>query len=69
MLESRNRHVEDDFRETIIKRLQKRKLNVTGAESGEKALEILDKLLFDVVILDVKMPGMDGVETLKEMKR
>jgi len=60
---------EDDFRETFIKRLQKRKLNVTGAESGEKALEILDKLIFDVVILDVKMPGMDGVETLQEMKR
>ena len=60
---------EDDFRETIIKRLQKRELNVTGAESGEKALEILEKFLFDVVILDVKMPGMDGVETLQEMKK
>ncbi len=60
---------EDDFREIFIKRLKKRELNVTGAESGEKALQILDKQLFDVVILDVKMPGMDGVETLKEMKR
>jgi DNA-binding NtrC family response regulator len=60
---------EDDFREIFIKRLKKRELNVTGAESGEKALQILDKQLFDVVILDVKMPGMDGVETLQEMKR
>ena len=60
---------EDDFREIFIKRLKKRELNVTGAESGEKALQILDKQLFDVVILDVKMPGMDGVETLREMKR
>ena len=60
---------EDNFRETFIKRLTKRELNVTGAESGEKALQILDKQLFDVVILDVKMPGMDGVETLREMKR
>ncbi|MEA1883584.1 MAG: response regulator [Thermotogota bacterium] len=60
---------EDDFREIFIKRLKKREFNVTGAESGEKALQILDKQLFDVVILDVKMPGMDGVETLKEMKR
>ena len=60
---------EDDFRETFIERLQMRELNVTGAESGEKALEILDNFLFDVVILDVKMPGMDGVETLKEMKK
>ncbi|RZB34267.1 MAG: hypothetical protein SRB1_00035 [Desulfobacteraceae bacterium Eth-SRB1] len=60
---------EDDFRETFIKRLQKRELNVTGAESGEKALEILDDFIFDVVILDVKMPGLDGVETLQEMKK
>jgi DNA-binding NtrC family response regulator len=60
---------EDDFRETFIKRLKKRELDVTGAESGEKALEILNNLLFDVVILDVKMPGLDGVETLQEMKK
>ena len=60
---------ENDFRETFIKRLQKRELDVTGAESGEKALEILDNQLFDVVILDVKMPGMGGVKTLREMKR
>ena len=60
---------EDDFRETFIKRLQKREHDVTGAESGEKALEILDNQLFDVVILDVKMPGMGGIKTLQEMKR
>ncbi len=60
---------EDDFRETFLKRLQKRNLDVSGAESGEKALELLDEKPFDVVILDVKMPGMDGVETLREMKR
>lgn len=60
---------EDDFRETFVKRLQKRNLDVIGVESGEKALELLNNHLFDVVILDVKMPGMDGVETLREMKR
>lgn len=60
---------EDDFRETLVNRLEKRNLSVTGAESGEKAMEILDEKLFDVVILDVKMPGMDGIETLREMKR
>jgi len=41
---------------------------VTGVESGERALELLEGQRFDVVILDVKMPGMDGVETLREMK-
>ena len=59
---------EDDFRETFVKRLGKRDLDVTAVESGEKALALLDKQLFDVVILDVKMPGMDGVEALREMK-
>lgn len=60
---------EDDFRETLIKRLQKRHLNVFGAESGLKALELMNKLVFDVVVLDVKMPGLDGLDTLREMKK
>ncbi len=60
---------EEDFRDTFIKRLRKRNLDVTGVESGEKALELIDNELFDVAILDVKMPGMGGVETLREMKK
>jgi len=60
---------EEDFRETLMNRLQKRNLEVEGAASGEKAIEIIHKKKFDVVILDVKMPGMDGVETLREMKK
>lgn len=59
---------EDDFRETLVNRLQKRNLDVTGAESGEKALELIAKYLYDVIILDVKMPGIDGIETLREIK-
>jgi two-component system, OmpR family, response regulator len=60
---------EDDFRETLVKRLHKRHLNVFGAESGQKALDLMNKLIFDVVVLDVKMPGLDGIETLREMKK
>jgi DNA-binding NtrC family response regulator len=60
---------EQDFLETIIKRLQARNINVKGAESGTKALELMAQQDFDVVILDVKMPGMDGIETLREMKK
>ncbi len=60
---------EVDFRDTVVKRLRMRKLDVTGVESGEKAVELLDEHNFDVVILDVKMPGMDGIDTLREMKR
>ena len=59
---------EDDFREAIIKRLRARKVDVEGADSGANALEMLAHQDFDVVILDVKMPGMDGIETLREIK-
>ena len=60
---------EEDFRETIVKRLQKRKMTAQGAESGEKALDLIDAQPFDVVVLDVKMPGLDGIETLREIKK
>jgi DNA-binding response OmpR family regulator len=60
---------EQDFLETIVKRLKKRNIDVTGVESGVKALEIVDKQDFDVVILDVKMPALDGIETLRELKK
>ncbi|MCD6296491.1 MAG: response regulator [Deltaproteobacteria bacterium] len=61
---------EEDFLETIVKRLNKRSIDTTGAKSGEEALELMKEKLFDVVILDVKMPGgMDGIEALKEMKK
>lgn len=59
---------EDDFREAIIKRLRARKVDIEGANSGPKALEMLGAQEFDVVVLDVKMPGMDGIETLREIK-
>jgi two-component system OmpR family response regulator len=58
-----------DFLETIVKRLKRRQVDATGIDSGIKALELLEKEHFDVVILDVRMPGLDGIETLKEMKK
>jgi len=61
---------EEDFLETIIKRLNKRQVDASGARSGEEALELLKEKTFDVVILDVKMPGgMDGIEALREIKK
>jgi two-component system, OmpR family, response regulator len=60
---------EADFLETILKRLKARKIEVSGVESGYKALDFLDDRDVDVIILDVKMPGMDGIETLREIKK
>lgn len=59
---------EDDFRETIVKRLKSRKIIAEGAEDGKKALEMINGSVFDVIVLDVKMPGMDGIETLRHIK-
>ena len=61
---------EVDFLETLVKRLQKRNIDTSGVTSGEKALQALEERRFDVVILDIKMPGgIDGIETLREIKR
>ncbi len=58
------------FVETMHKRLAKRKLEVTDAFDGQEALNQLNlNKNIEVVILDVKMPGMDGIETLREMKQ
>ena len=60
---------EDDFRRTVAKRLMKRGIDVKQAASGEECLEILKNDPVDVVVLDVKMPGMDGIETLHRIKK
>jgi two-component system, OmpR family, response regulator len=60
---------EEDFLETIVKRLKARAVEAEGVESGEKALQFLEGRDVDVVVLDVRMPGMDGIETLKEIKK
>lgn len=60
---------ETEFLETLVKRLKKRKLDVTSAESGKEALRVLQETEIDVVVLDVRMPDMDGLETLREIKK
>jgi len=61
---------EGDFLETLMNRLRKRNIGTIGCASGEEAVRLAKENPFDVVILDIKMPGgMDGIETLREIKR
>lgn len=60
---------EERFLQTTGKMIRKKGYDVITAASGEECLEKLAQELVHVVILDVKMPGMDGVETLKRIKQ
>ncbi len=60
---------EEMFLEFLSRRLISYQYDVTICLSGENALEMTIEHDFDVVILDVLMPGMDGIETLGEIKK
>ena len=59
---------ETEFLEVMSERLASRGIDVTTSTSAENAIERLGKEPFDAVILDLQMPGMDGLEALKHMK-
>ena len=59
---------EKDFVEMFSLRLTRQGEKVSVAYSGQEALDLLEKTKIDVVILDIRMPGMDGIETLKRIK-
>ena len=60
---------EQEFVEVLAERLEVRDIVVTKAFSGDEALARIKEKPVDVVILDVAMPGKDGVATLKEIKQ
>lgn len=60
---------EERFRMTLAKMLRFQGLTVSEAATGEAALAELRSRPFDVVVLDIRMPGMSGMEALKEIKR
>jgi signal transduction histidine kinase len=58
------------FRESLLALLDTGDLEVVGeARSGEEALSIVETLSPDVVLMDVRMPGIDGIETTRRLKR
>ncbi|MFN3466800.1 MAG: sigma-54-dependent transcriptional regulator [Candidatus Brocadiales bacterium] len=63
--------VEDEpkYREMMKRELSRMGHTVVGAESGEQALEELSQRDFDVAVLDLRLPGINGIETLQRIKQ
>ncbi len=59
---------EKDFIEILSQRLETRGLKVIAVTSGEEALAMTDDQNFDVAVVDIAMPGINGIETLKQIK-
>ncbi|MCK4802044.1 response regulator, partial [bacterium] len=59
---------EIDLLETLGDIFESKGYNVTMVEDGNKALELLRKKYFDIILMDLKMPGISGVESFKEVK-
>jgi len=59
---------EERFLESIKKRLEVRDFNVVTVNRGDKAVEAARKYPIDVALVDLKMPGMDGEQTLEALK-
>jgi len=60
---------EEEFTSTLSERLEARGFKVSTANSGEAALELVKQKKFDAIILDLAMPGLDGIDTLKALKK
>ena len=58
---------EEAIRKSFILALDGTGYNVETAESGEKGIEKAQETNFDLIFLDLRMPGLDGVETLREL--
>ncbi len=59
---------EEEFVETLAQRLEVRDLDVSTALNGADALERLEDREIDVVVLDLQMPGVDGLQVLRSIK-
>jgi len=60
---------ETEFTDSMSHLLRNRGYQVTAVNSGENAIKALKQGRYDVMVLDLKMPGMDGMTTLREAKK
>jgi DNA-binding response OmpR family regulator len=60
---------EEEYAKVLSKRMAKRRILVTPALSGGKAIQVLRRQDFDVVLLDLKLEDMDSIEVLKILKK
>jgi DNA-binding NtrC family response regulator len=59
---------EEEFLRSLSLRLEMRGLKVTMANRGEDAVHLVQRQEFDAIVIDLAMPGMDGLETLRKIK-
>lgn len=59
---------EESFVEILAERMRSRGLEVSCATSGREALKKAQEAAYDAVVLDLAMPGLDGIETLRRMR-
>ncbi|MFV0421941.1 response regulator [Oleidesulfovibrio sp.] len=60
---------EVDFVQTLAERLRIRGMTVDTAHDGEHALQIVDDCGASVMVLDLRLPGMDGMEVLRNVRK
>jgi len=60
---------EKDFLDTMAERMQARGLEVSTATSALDALKMVEKKSYDTIIMDLMMPGLEGMEAIKALKR
>ena len=60
---------EEDFLETLTARLEARGLKVNSVTRGEEAVSIAGEQNYDAIVVDLAMPGIDGIETIKRIKK